>query len=287
MSLTALGYLLLSVVFSLLIAHFLKIVEVKKANTLQVLTINYLTAGLLAVGVTTSGGHDLIPAFPLWMYGLAVIVGIFFIANFFVYSKSIHDNGVGVSITAMRVSLLIPVVISIAVYNEPLTLLRLAGILLVLMALILLVTDRRSKQMARLNRHWLLILLFLFTGIADASMKVFEQEGLAVATETHYLGIVFSTSFIIGLIAIIYKGMEKFTLRLVGLGVAIGVPNLLTSVFLIKALQHADGTVIYSAVNILTVIGGTLIGRFYWDDTITALQAFGMIMALVAIVILV
>lgn len=287
MTVTALGYLLLSVLFSLLIAHFLKMTEVKGANTLLVLTINYFIATSLAATTNYVTGETLLPGFPLWIYGLAVVVGILFIANFFVYSKSIHDNGVGVSVTAMRVSLLIPVLMSIILYDDSVTIFRIIGIILVLSSLFMLVAPRKNIRLDKVNRHWLLILLFLFTGFADASMKVFEQEGLQAATEAHYLGIVFLTSFFIGLIAIIYRGLEKITWLHIGLGVAIGVSNLLTSVFLIKALQYADGTVIYSSVNILTVIGGALIGKLYWEDTITKLQTVGMGLALIAIVILV
>ncbi len=287
MTLTALGFLLLSVLFSLLIAHFLKLTEVKSVNTLLVLTINYLIATSLAGSANALTGQPLLPPFPPWIYGLAIVVGILFIANFFVYSKSIHDNGMGVSVTAMRVSLLIPVLMSILIYDDPVTLLRIVGILLVLGSLIMLVASGREVRLEKVNRHWLLILLFLFTGFADSSMKIFEQEGLQVATEAHYLGVVFFTSFIIGVIAIIYRGIPKITWMHIGLGVAIGVSNLLTSVFLIKALQHADGTVIYSSVNILTVVGGALIGKLYWEDTITKMQTVGMGLALIAIVILV
>lgn len=287
MSLAGVIYLLLSVGCALLIAHFLKLVEYRGLDTLKVITVNYFVATTIAILLNAVNGEHVVPGFPPWMWLLAVVIGIFFIANFFVYSKSIFDNGVGVSVAAMRLSLLIPVLISVLLYHEPVTFLRIVGIIAIITALLILVASRWNVQVRNLSSHWLLVLLFLFTGIADASKKIFEQEGLGSATEAHYMGLVFLSSFLIGLSVVLYRGIKGFSLEHVKLGLAVGVPNLFTSVFLIKALQHADGTVIYSAVNILIVIGGALLGKLYWQDKITRLQIAGMALAIFGIIILV
>lgn len=280
-------YLLLSVSCALLIAHFLKVVESRGLDTLKVLTVNYFIAVTVAILINVLSNQSFLPGFPLWIWIMAVVVGFIFIANLFVYSKSIYDNGVGVSVAAMRLSLLIPVALSIVWYSEVLTPLRIMGIILVIISLLLLVASRWNVQIRKLNSHWLLILLFLMTGIADGSKKVFEQEGLATATEAHFMGVVFLSSFIVGLAMVLYRGIDGFSYEHVKLGTAVGIPNLLTSVFLIKALQFADGTVIYSAINILIVVGGALIGKFYWQDKITRMQLIGMGLAIIAILILI
>lgn len=282
----AIIYILASAFFSLLIAHFLKESETKGIAVIPVLTVNYATATLVAILSNVSSGKSVIPEFPLELWLLAFVVGVFFISNFFVYSKSVHNNGVGVSVTAMRMSLLIPVIMSVIVYNEALTFMRVTGILLVLISLGMLVVARYDIRVGKLNSHWLLVLLFVLTGSTDAALKVFEQHGLQFGSEAHFMSAVFFFSMMIGILVLIKMGRKSLSRSEIKMGILIGVPNLLTSIFLIKALQFADGTVVYSAVNVLTVVGGALIGVLYWKDKLSKLQVAGMLIAIIAILIL-
>ncbi len=113
-------YLLLSSVCSLLIAHLLKLTEVKKLRTLNTLMVNYLVAFMVAFGVgfteQQSAEWVVIPSVPVLLFCL--VVGAFFIGNFIAYSKSVHANGMGISVAAMRLSLLVPVMLSVLAYSE-------------------------------------------------------------------------------------------------------------------------------------------------------------------------
>lgn len=186
----------------------------------------------------------------------------------------------------MRLSLLVPVLLSVLIYHETVTLVRGLGFLLVLVSFGLLIFSRRGVRVGSINSHWLLIGIFLFTGMADASLKIFEREGLSGGTEFQYLALVFFSALIFGLGASAYKGELRFTMDEMKMGVFIGVPNLLTSVFLINALVYADGVFVYPAVNVLIIIGGALVGKLYWDDKISTLEASGMAMAILAIMFL-
>ena len=283
---TGILFILLSVACSLLIAHFLKMLETRGLDTLRVLTVNYFVAVIAALGINLVNGAGFLPDFPLWLYGLSAFVGFIFIANFFIFSKSTHQNGVGVSVAAMRLSLLLPVIISVVLFNEEVTLLRGMGFFLVLVSLTLLVASRKGFRLGAVNSHWLLIGIFLFTGIGDASMKVFEQKGLAGGTEAHYMAVVFFSALVAGLVTSGVRNNIRFTKPEIKMGVLIGIPNLLTSIFLIRALMHADGVFVYPAVNVLIIIGGALVGKLYWDDRISRLEAGGMIMAIMAILFL-
>lgn len=282
-------FIILTSACSVLIAHFFKLTEHTEARTTAVLTVNYAFAAVIAFFLplrNTDLTQYTFPAEPLTIL-LGVVTGVVFIVNFFSYSKSVYLNGVGVSIAAMRVSLLIPVLVSTIWYLEPLLIRQWAGVALVFFALVLLLPDKKSLLNNKLSAGWLLVVLFVLTGFGDSALKVYEADFSGQMVKELFMGIVFLTAFIAGLIyfAATHKGF--FTKKEVWLGFCIGVPNLLTAIFLIAALEVMNGAVVYSAVNVLTVLGGTILGVMRWKDKYTALQFLGIILTIISVILLI
>lgn len=280
-------YLLLSSVCSLAIAHLLKVTEVKKLRTLNTLTVNYLVAGIFAlfVGYSDELGSTLASHTTILLI-FCVVVGAFFIGNFVAYSKSVHTNGMGITIAAMRLSLLIPVLISIYWYAEYLNTIKIIGIIGVFGAMLLLIPKKNNIKIGSISASWLLVLIFVLTGFADASLKIYEEEFSTNLNELTFMGLVFAAAFIIGSgISFIRKG-PLITKQEAMLGAAIGIPNLYSSIFLIYALGGISGSIAYPIVNILNVLGGTVLGLVIWDDKVTNKQWAGIVAAIIAITLL-
>lgn len=281
-------FIILSSICSVLIAHLLKLIEFRKLNTLRVLTVNYLVATVVAFsGSFQTGLPDLSTEGSFYVIALAMIIGLFFIANFFIFSKSVFHNGVGISIAAMRISLIIPVLLSVLWYSEIISFIQWAGILLVFLTLYLLLPEKKELIKKSFNASWLLLILFLFTGIGDSSLKIYEADFSTLISKEQFMGFVFLSSMVIGIFFITIRREWKFTSNELFLGIAIGVPNLYTSLFLIEALQVMDGAIAYSAVNLFTVLGGTLLGILRWGDKLTKLQWIGIGCTILAIILLV
>lgn len=280
-------YLLLSSVCSLVLIHLLKAGETRNLRMLNVLTVNYLAAGIFAF---SAGGlppvqPDFSASAPLLLF--SIVTGALFIANFVVYSKSIHLNGMGVSVAAMRLSLLVPVLVSIMLYQEVLSVTKFSGLLLVFAAMALLLPQKKNIRFKNINAAWLLLIIFLLAGFADASLKVYEEEFSLRINELGFMGLVFICAFLIGLILSIARKGPLITREEFFMGALIGIPNLYSSVFLIYALQGMDGAVAYPVVNILNVTGGVLLGLWWWSDRVSQWQWMGIGIAIAAIVLLV
>jgi len=279
-------YIGLSAGCSVLIAHLLKITEVKKLRTLPTLTANYFFAAVIAfgIGMSQGGAWNLFnhPYFLLF----SGFVGAFFIGNFLMYSKSVHANGVGVTIAAMRVSLLVPVLISIYFYQESISWATASGIVLVIGAMVLLIPKKESIKIGGFDAGWLLVFIFLVAGFADASLKVYEEEFSLQIHELIFMSYVFGAAFFIGVIAMIFKKESFFSAKEAGLGAIIGIPNLYSSIFLIYALAQIDGAIAYPLVNTLSVGAGAALGFWIWKDTVSPLQWIGIAVAVLAIVLL-
>lgn len=281
-------YLVLSALCSILIAHLLKQTEVRKLRTINTLTVNYLTAFSVAFLVGVNRGKGLESGeLSLTFLMFCALVGIFFISNFLVYSKSVHKNGMGITIAAMRLSLLVPVVVSLFFYSESLTVVKVTGIVLVFGSLLLLIPRATSVRIGRMNAGWLLLITFLLSGFADASLKIYEEDFSIQMNETLFMGLVFLGAFITGVIICLTRSGPLIKKEEIMLGAAIGIPNLYSAVFMIYALTEIDGAVAFPVVNVFIVLGGTFLGLLRWDDRVSRRQWIGIAAALVAIFLLV
>ena len=280
-------FLLLSSCCSLAIVHLLKVTEIGSYRTLNTLTVNYLVGGATALFFGWDNGElNWFGSDGTWLLLFTVFIGAIFIANFLVYSKSVHSNGMGVSVTAMRVSLMVPVLLSILIYNETVTIFKIAGLVLVILAIGLLVPKKRNVRFGNIHAGWLLVILFLFSGLADASLKIYEEDFSLQINELWFMGGIFLSAFVMGILFCTARKGPLITGREFLAGTLIGIPNLYSSIFLIYALKEIDGAVAYPVVNVLNVVGGTILGRWFWKDQVSRLQWFGITVALIALLIL-
>lgn len=280
-------FIVLSSFCSVLIAHLLKVTEFKKLGTTKVLTVNYVVASLVAFLSPVGAAEFDFSVDKAWpALVLAVIVGFIFIANFFIYSKSVSKNGVGISVAAMRMSLLIPVLLSTFWYMELMSIRQWIGFVTVIVALFLLLPNKRTMLREPKSAAWLLILLFLGTGLGDGSLKVFEVDYSSYLTKEQFMGTVFLSATIVGFTAVIIDGDLKFTGQELYMGILVGIPNLYSAIFLIEALEVMNGAVAYSVVNILTVLGATVLGMIRWGDIVTPAQWAGIAATLFSILLL-
>ena len=280
-------FIVLSSFCSVLIAHLLKVTEFKKLGTTKVLTVNYVVASLVAFLSPVGAAEFDFSVDKAWpALVLAVIVGFIFIANFFIYSKSVSKNGVGISVAVMRMSLLIPVLLSTFWYMELMSIRQWIGFVTVIVALFLLLPNKRTMLREPKSAAWLLILLFLGTGLGDGSLKVFEVDYSSYLTKEQFMGTVFLSATIVGFTAVIIDGDLKFSGQELLLGILVGIPNLYSAIFLIEALEVMNGAVAYSVVNILTVLGATVLGMIRWGDIVTPAQWAGIAATLFSILLL-
>lgn len=281
-------YIGLCTIASVLIAHFFKVAEKRNLSTVRVITVNYLIAfpsAFLLYGVQHRS--DVLPGELIPPVLLAILVGVVFIFNFFIYSKSVDLNGVGISIAAMRISLIVPVLLSTLWYLELLTLNQWIGLILVFLVLYLLLPNKKSLFRGSFEAGWLLPILFLFTGIGEASLKIYESEYSQIFSKGEFMGMIFLTAFIVGVATILIKREWHFKKMEFLIGTCIGIPNMLAAIFLIEALERMNGAVVFSLVNVLTVIGGTFVGVVFWKDRFTKMQWLGILLTIVSILLLI
>lgn len=279
-------HIALSAGLSILIAHILKVNERRNVRTLHVLTLNYVFA-LALLPFLLPEGAVLIPSVNDVFILATVVNGVLFILNFYAYSKSVDANGVGLSVAAMRMSLVIPVFFAITQYGEPFHVGVGTGMALVLIALGLMILRPGISILRSIKDGRLLVGMFLMSGICDVFIKMYERNPAPGVHDAHFVFTIYLISMITGMTVLAVKRQLHFTRDELRIGLWIGIPNLLTFVFMLKALAMMPATVAFSLSHLSVVLGGTVLGKTVWKDDLRPTQWLGILLALSAILILI
>ena len=137
--------LVLTIIFTVLLFILFKEFSFRRININQAITFNYLTAGLLAFLLREynySLGEIINASWLLPTIGL----GIFFIVMFNIMALTTNKLGISIASTASKMSLVIPVVGSIIIYNTNISSLKILGIILALIAVYLTFKKKNEEK---------------------------------------------------------------------------------------------------------------------------------------------
>jgi len=275
-------YLFLSVACSTLIALLLKSSEGSGRNRLTVTTINYVVAASVSLilflgesGPSPSVSDLAIPlqlrlwepGFPpsalhsmVWAVAVGLFGGLAYFAGFMTIQRSIRNNGVAITGAVSKLAILIPMVLSMLFWHNLPGWLQSLGIVLALGAILMAhLSGGEWRQLRGMDP--VLLWMFLSVGMGEFANKLFQEYGM----DTHkglFLLTVFLTALVISMAALI-RSRQQLRRGDVVMGVLVGIPNMLTSLFLIKSFATVPAVIafpVYGAGTItLVALGGRLI----------------------------
>jgi len=299
-------YLLLAILCSAAIALLFKHSETSGMNRYAVTTVNYVTASLVSAALLLfdrgerlatprlSGALQEIgkaiahsttlpsDVSPVWAALIGLTAGAVFFLAFVYYQISVREHGVGLSGTFTKLGILVPMSLSLILWRELPTSVQTAGIALAVFSIVLVNWPRGGDWRGALRPA--LLLLFLFGGVAEFSNKVFQKYGLQ-SDKAIFLLCTFGVAFLCSLAVTLYRKRPVARRDLV-MGVAVGVPNLFSSFFLIKALDTIPATVVFPAYGAGTIVIINLIGMSFFGERLTRREQVAVVLTIVALVLI-
>ncbi len=275
--------LFLSVLCSVSIAIILKYNDTKSGNAILLLTGNYFAATLTTLLLSFSDfNFDL----PLPLILLGAFLAIFFVGSFFAFTKAVNSAGTALATVSSRLSVFLPALLSIFLYNEQPTAMHIAGYTLTLLTLWLFYKSLQSNDAKKLSLQDFLYLFALLVGIgiADFGMKVFEEE-FVNASKSMFLFSIFGFSFLYTLgitLAKRIKAEKQVLLR----GMVLGVPNIFSSFFLIGALETIPGYITFPLVNISVIVLTGFLAWLLFKEKLNKYGLFSIASGIVAIILM-
>ena len=279
--------LLLSIGCSSLIFVIFKLFKVYGVETLYAIVINYITA--CSVGLIIQGqwiGFSKLPAKPWFLVALSL--GILFIIVFNLMAKTSQDLGVSVASVATKMSLAIPVLVGVWLYQEQLGVFKILGIVLALLA----VYFASIKKATRWQRSALLLpgLVFLGSGIIDVALKYVQNFLVGPPEFPLFSSSIFGAAALTGLAFIGIREPQKFTrygAKNIIAGIALGIPNFFSIYFLLRALDTpklASATV-FTLNNTGIVMCTTLLGIALFQEKLSRMNWLGILLAIISILL--
>lgn len=266
-------YILIASLFSISIANFLSIVSKKNINFLVLFAGNYLCAFLLSMIGNThfweiSYNVDFL---------LSVFLGIMFVLNFVVYSRNVQINGVSISVSIMRISLIIPLLFSVLIHKEILNSMTSLSILLTLTVSIFLAKADKKISIFQL------ILLFLISGFTEYIFKL--HNSIRIIPDQNFLSFLFISALIFCMILIIVKKIKFDKLSFL-YGLLLGLPNYYTSFFFMKGLNQLDAVICYPLNASLIILGSYISDRYLWKNKFSLRQRLLYFSLIISIIFL-
>lgn len=282
-------FLLLSIISSTTISLTFKFVERKNIQSFHVIVINYLIAAILGYALNRSS-YNVLNMFGESWFLLAVIIGVLFIIMLYLIGFSTQKAGITVTTVAMRMAVVIPIVFSILYYNEMVTSLKIAGILLAVIAVVLTVYKKRKKGI-RVEYIYLPFIIFIGAGIVDSLVKYSQQDHLTDEVLPIFTAILFSISFIIGIMISIFNKTTIKQLvhgKTLLWGTILGVANFGSVYFFVNALNYAgfDSSILFGMNHIGIVVLSVLFAFFIFEERPSKLNWVGISFSIIAIYIL-
>jgi EamA-like transporter family. len=281
-------YLALTIFFNAILFIFFKVFPRYRIDNLQAIVVNYWTCmvvGSILHGSFPVGAQSLSHAWLPW----GLLMGIMFVSIFNLIAYSTVKDGITTTTVANKLSLVIPVVFAVFLYNEKLTALKIAGILIAFPAVYF---TTRVKEDGKQGQSLLLpALLFISSGLLDTLVTFVENKYI---TDTNSLVIytihVFATAGIAGTIIatiVMIRTKTRLQYRNIVAGILLGIPNYFSIYYLVRLLN--DGPLQSAAAitvnNIGIVLVSALCAILVFKEKASPLRILGLVLSLAAILL--
>jgi drug/metabolite transporter (DMT)-like permease len=268
---------------SITIALILKINEVRGGDRVLLAGANYIVAAalsfvLLGPGLECQGAVT---------FTLGAIAGIDYVLGFLLLMYGISRGPLSVPVTVMRLSVAVPVAVSIFIWAEHPGPPQWLGIALGIAAIVLFGygLPSSSSRPGTGGGYWLLILsLFMVMGIGDTLLKAIGE----LSPDTNRLlfaSVLFTVAAVFTWVLILIRRIP-FDRPTFLLGLLLGVPNLFSTVFILMALRNTPASIAFPFVNLTVILGSTLLAFLIWKERLSRLATAGLALAAVALVLL-
>jgi drug/metabolite transporter (DMT)-like permease len=209
-----------------------------------------------------------------------------FVITFFLLAFAIRYAGTGLAITSSRLSVIIPIILSIIYFDETPNDLYVFGFVFTIITFVLFYFSVKSehKEGEGSLKYFYLPAVFVGIGVNDVALKLYKVWRHELE-EPFFIFFIFLFALLYTSIYIIIKKI-KIEKRTAYLGLLLGIPNVLTTIFLLSALKVLPAIVVFPLMNVGIILLTTLMAFVIWKEKLNRWGVFALTSGLIAILLL-
>lgn len=290
-------YLILSILFSVLLLVNFRIFPKYGINTAQAIALNYPVCFISGYILMPAGQKFSMPLAENWVW-FSLLLGFGFIITFILSGASTQKIGMTITSLANNISLVIPVLFSLLVFNSgeiQFSAINYFGLILAILAIGIATFkggDTGQQQANWLTTGGLALAVFLMYGITNTAINYLNIKYIADPSRTIPVTLVMIFGAIMGgLFLLLYNYFakkEKLELKNLIAAITLGIPNFLSFYFLILTLGHFgnSGAFVYPVYNIGVIAVSALFSIIFFKEKISKLNTIGIALAILAIALI-
>lgn len=280
-------YLLLCIFMNVGIFLIFRTLSHYNIPTFQAIVFNYLSCVL--TGLLFLGNVQFISDITFdkpWVL-IAIILGAIFIGTFYLMALTTQKLGVTVSSIASKMSLVIPVVVSLFILNiasREFVIYNYIGIALAITAILLSSIKNGNSQKLRPFVLFMPALVFIFGGVIDTTINYTNHKYLTSETQGVFPIIIFFAALCIG-VAVLLTKFQRISIKSVIAGSLLGIINYFSIYFLVKSLGafDNDGAIVYPVINVGIILLSSISAVIIFKEKLSSINKLGLAIAIAAV----
>jgi drug/metabolite transporter (DMT)-like permease len=285
-------YLIGSIILTSYLTLAFKVCEKYNVSIFQAIVFNYITCVITGSFVNGSFPIDAETTHTPWFKG-ACVMGVLFVSIFNVIGFTAQKISVAVASVANKLSLIIPVVLSVYLYGESVAGWKLVGVILALLAVVLTCYQTKEQEATKEAgiKKWEYVLpfiLFIGSGLLDALINHVQKQYVTEENKNAYLISGFLSAATIGSVLLLIQyatGKQKFAGRHLLAGIIIGVPNYFSIWCLVRFLKVSpwQSSASIPVNNMGIVLFSSVVAWLLFKEKLSKVNWAGIALSLIAI----
>ena len=258
-------YLIAAICANLCMTFLMRYSEHHNGNCYALNIWNYLAGSLISLLLLQD--KSLIWSGNAVTWGAGIVNGIGFLAALVLLQISIRRNGAPLTTTFNRLGILIPTILSIFVFVDIPQVKKKSRHQHCIIA-IKLNNSGESTQRPAINIG--LILVFLLGGTLDTISKIFSRYNNA-DSQTCFVLYTFLAAFVISIL-LFFKKEPRMSLQDALIGISVGIPNQLCTLFLLRAASRLPAYIVYPTYSASLILLVNIINYLVFRETLNKRQ---------------
>lgn len=278
--------LILAIIFSAMIPVLLKYAHKRDLADEVILTFNYVIALIFSLILMLLK----IDSYKILLHQnnnltalitIGLLTGLAYYGAFYFYQKSVKDNGVSLSIAVGKMGIIIPMLLSLFLWKEIPEIIQWIGIIISMVAIGVINISPKDFKGSKFKTS--LLLFFVIGGLGDFFNKLFQVSVGSVYKDL-FLAVVFGAALFASIFMTIkHKNITKMSILF---GIMVGIPNMLTAFYLIKALSKMNATVVFPMYSGGAIMLSMLWSMFAFGEKLKLKEIVGIVMIILALVLI-